>query len=189
MLNEWYETKLRAQEVERWVSRFSSASGNKDEWAKVHQDYLRSKIWAELRKKALARANSRCEDCRVLVVDDSVLDVHHLNYNRVGGNEKMEDLQVLCSACHKKAHEKRDRETDERRKNALYQRRLDGFGSKEYGPGWRYDQDEQKVEIEFILWLYKKHCKENGLYFDPQLDTEIDEEFLEFWDLVIDGDD
>lgn len=189
MLSEWKDKKLREQEVRSWVSKFHNADGNKDEWIKVHHSYLQSNVWSELRKKALARANSRCESCGVLVVNDSLLDVHHLNYERVGGNEKLEDLQVLCSACHQKADKQRDRRTDERRKNALYQKRLDGFGSKEYGPGWRYDQDEQQVEIEFILWLYKKHCKENGLNFDSRLDTEIDEDFLEFWDLVIDGDD
>jgi pyruvate kinase len=31
-------------------------------------------------------------------------DVHHLTYERVGGNELMEDLQVLCRECHTAIH-------------------------------------------------------------------------------------
>jgi hypothetical protein len=32
------------------------------------------------------------------------LDVHHKTYERFGGDERMDDLEVLCRFCHIKHH-------------------------------------------------------------------------------------
>jgi hypothetical protein len=32
------------------------------------------------------------------------LEVHHLTYDRFGGNERLEDLQTLCRDCHRTWH-------------------------------------------------------------------------------------
>ena len=188
--NEWLKQKLFEQEVKKWTSKFHQAEGNTEEWHKVHQAYLKSDVWAEKRRQVLIRANGKCEGdkCGAIVVSDSLLDVHHLTYDRVGGNEKLSDLKALCSSCHQKADKKRDYQVIERRKNRLYQNRLDGYACKKYGANWESEQDEEQVEIEFITFLYKKYCKENDLDFDPHFDPEIDEDFLDFWDMVLDGD-
>ena len=188
MYDEWLKKKRWEQEVKRWVLRFKQAEGTKENWQKVYQDYLRSDIWAEKRKLALARADGKCESCGAIFVSNSSLDVHHLNYDRVGGNERLDDLKVLCYPCHQNADKKRDEETDEWRKYRLYQSRLNGFASKKYGDFWQDSYDEKEVEIEFITFLYKKHCDEWGTDFDPRFDPEIDLDFLGFWRRVRNGD-
>lgn len=187
MFDEWLNKKRREQEVNKWVSRFKQAEGNKQEWQKTYQEYLKSKVWAEKRKLALSRAHGKCESCGAAYVNDSSLDVHHLTYERVGGNEKPDDLKVLCYPCHKDADKKRDNQTDARRKNRYYRSRLSGFASKKYGDGWQFDHDDEEVELEFITYLYKKHCEEWGFDFDPHFDPDTDLDFLEFWDRVLDG--
>ena len=188
--NEWLKQKLLEQEVKKWTSKFRQAEGNTEEWHKVHQAYLKSDVWAEKRKQVLIRANGKCEGdkCGVMVVSNTLLDVHHLTYDRVGGNEKMSDLKALCSSCHKKADRQRDDETDERRRDNYYQSRLRGFAVRKHGEEWLYYHDLQEAEIEFITFLYKKHCEELGLDFNPHFDPDTDWDFLEFWDMVLDGD-
>lgn len=180
----WQKNKLRDKKVQEWVSRFKKADGNQDEWQKVYRAYLQSDVWKEKRNQVLSRANGKCEKCKAIIFDP---DVHHLNYDRVGGNETPDDLLVLCSSCHKGADAERDAETDERRTDAYYDARLNGFASRKYGDAWWYDREKQEVEIEFIMFLYKKYCQEYGFDFDPHLDPESDLDFIEFWNQVLNG--
>lgn len=64
-----------------------------------YDTYLQSKRWQEKRKMALARANHKCAACGAT----KRLDVHHLTYERLG-NERQEDLMVLCRPCHESTH-------------------------------------------------------------------------------------
>ena len=74
--------------------------------------------WVNARKLALKRANYRCEACGT---QDTKLEVHHINklvdssWNSSEGYKRgdarwnspknaQENLQVLCRACHEKAH-------------------------------------------------------------------------------------
>ncbi len=188
--HEWLKQKLLEQEVKKWTSKFNQAEGNTEAWQKVYQAYLKSDVWAEKRKQVLSRANGKCEGnkCGVIVVSDSLLEVHHLTYDRVGGNEKMSDLKALCYSCHQKADRQRDDETVERKKTNYYLRRLRGFAVKRHGEEWLYDHDLQEAEIEFITFLYKDYCEKYDLDFNPHFDPETDWDFLEFWDMVLDGD-
>ena len=52
------------------------------------------------RDAKLSIAGYRCEQCGAR----DRLDVHHLTYDRFGGDERMSDLRVLCRPCHNKAH-------------------------------------------------------------------------------------
>jgi 5-methylcytosine-specific restriction endonuclease McrA len=58
--------------------------------------YLKSPEWREKRKQFLEIVNYECEICG----SKNKLQVHHLNYNNIGEEEK-EDVQVLCKDCHK----------------------------------------------------------------------------------------
>ena len=186
--DEWYKEKLRERKVKEWTGRFKESADTRNEWQKTLRAYYQSDIWAEVRKQALNYADYKCQGCGAIVLNPSSLDVHHRTYERIGGNEKIEDLQVLCFPCHGKADRERDRSTEERRRNSRYQNRLFGFAYKKYGEGWQYEHTERDVEIGFITFLYKQHCKESELDFDPNFDTETDLDFLEFWNMVIDGD-
>lgn len=66
-----------------------------------YKEYLETDHWKSKRKRALKRANYKCQLCS----SKESLQVHHNTYkNR--GNEKDEDLIVLCENCHSKYHGK-----------------------------------------------------------------------------------
>jgi 5-methylcytosine-specific restriction endonuclease McrA len=67
----------------------------------MYERYLRSAVWRAKRDGALRSARSECEECG----SRFDLQVHHRNYDRVGGNELPSDLQVLCEPCHLTVHE------------------------------------------------------------------------------------
>ena len=55
--------------------------------------------WRKIRRKVLARANHRCEQCGSV----ESLVVHHLTDERAGA-EEMDDLRVLCRSCRTAVH-------------------------------------------------------------------------------------
>lgn len=64
-----------------------------------YKDYLETNHWQEFRKRALSRAGYRCQLCN----GKKPLHVHHRTYeNR--GEERYQDVIVLCADCHKKFH-------------------------------------------------------------------------------------
>ncbi|MEI8165505.1 MAG: hypothetical protein WCG26_03965 [Chloroflexales bacterium] len=75
----------------------------------AYEAHLRSDAWAELRRRALARATGRCEwvtrtgnRCTCT----KRLEVHHLHY-RSFGHEALTDVQVLCQRHHAIADRRR----------------------------------------------------------------------------------
>lgn len=58
--------------------------------------YLASREWAVLREQVRERCDDACERCG----SAPMRACHHLTYERIG-EEKLEDLQGLCEACHK----------------------------------------------------------------------------------------
>jgi 5-methylcytosine-specific restriction endonuclease McrA len=67
-----------------------------------YKAYLRSDAWRVRRERALEVAGRRCQRCPAC----TDLQVHHLRYTNLG-NELDEDLEVLCSRCHKAADAER----------------------------------------------------------------------------------
>jgi 5-methylcytosine-specific restriction endonuclease McrA len=61
--------------------------------------YLSSREWYRRRAGRLVAANFSCERCGC----GEWLQVHHRTYKRLG-NELNEDLEVLCSYCHRETH-------------------------------------------------------------------------------------
>ena len=70
----------------------------------AYRDYLKSDDWQHVRKIKLQFADHLCEQCRRPASPGNPLDVHHLTYDRFGGDELLTDLQVLCRECHEAAH-------------------------------------------------------------------------------------
>jgi 5-methylcytosine-specific restriction endonuclease McrA len=60
--------------------------------------YIGGPLWRTMRQRALARYGSRCQECG----RDGPVQVHHVTYERLG-HERLEDLRVLCTWCHRRA--------------------------------------------------------------------------------------
>lgn len=64
-----------------------------------YKAYLKSHKWKTKRLKVLNRAKFRCERCK----KRQAREIHHLTYENIF-NEPLEDLQALCTRCHRQAH-------------------------------------------------------------------------------------
>lgn len=64
--------------------------------------YLMSKHWKKTRRKAIKRADYKCQLCGTR---KDTLQVHHNSYKNLYW-EKKSDLIVLCRKCHAKHHNK-----------------------------------------------------------------------------------
>lgn len=64
----------------------------------AYDDYLLSPHWVAFRKRVL-QGRSSCERCGCT----KSLQVHHLTYDRLG-DERLEDVAVLCLDHHQEAH-------------------------------------------------------------------------------------
>lgn len=70
---------------------------------KLYADYLNSKKWEDLRKKALERSDYHCELC-----NNPYQAVHHVKYPKKYKNDHIDNLVVVCDRCHAKLHGIRD---------------------------------------------------------------------------------
>lgn len=75
----------------KWIAR--------DEWLRLHNEYLASSGWKSLRQRALVRDGGACQMC-----GEPAKHVHHLTYKR-WRQEQLFDLVSLCVACHEADHE------------------------------------------------------------------------------------
>lgn len=66
--------------------------------------YITSDEWRNKAEKAKARAGYRCQICNAHQ-SDVMLHAHHRTYERLG-NERPDDITVLCEECHGKFHDK-----------------------------------------------------------------------------------
>ena len=66
---------------------------------KAYDEHLLSEQWDKKKQKVRRRDGKRCQVCGC----GRTFDVHHLTYERVFV-EKLSDLVLLCSSCHRKVH-------------------------------------------------------------------------------------
>lgn len=118
--------------------------------SKEYRDYLASLEWAMKRSQALLRVGGKCQRCGA-TSETHVLQVHHLNYDRLGG-ESPEDLLVVCVPCHDHEDMVRQQVASTQRWN----RRLDGWASKKYGEDWEDSGDADRIEEEFHDWVERR---------------------------------
>lgn len=71
--------------------------------------YLRSAEWQSKRSQVIAR-DGCCQSCGR---KKAKMHVHHLTYDRLY-NELLEDLQLLCEACHVELHRREQKAESER---------------------------------------------------------------------------
>lgn len=61
----------------------------------IYNEYLASNEWKAKRTLVLMRDDYKCQVCKVAKAEE----IHHLTYSNIY-NERLEDLQALCSNCH-----------------------------------------------------------------------------------------
>lgn len=61
--------------------------------------YLLSSHWMDVRQRAIDNSDGLCVRCG----GKRRIQVHHKNYTNLG-NEKDEDIEVLCGECHEDEH-------------------------------------------------------------------------------------
>lgn len=69
-----------------------------------HKKYLKSGVWKRKRCFLLKKRGCKCEMCKKKFKKEQ-LHIHHKTYRRWGA-EYQNHLQVLCSSCHNKLHDK-----------------------------------------------------------------------------------
>lgn len=93
-----YRSPVRKQEEDSRLVRLKELKNM------PYSEYLQTPEWQETRKQALKDANYQCALCPAT---NRVLHVHHRTYERLG-EERPEDLTVLCDKCHEKFHTKEE---------------------------------------------------------------------------------
>lgn len=113
--------------------------------SRKYEAYINSDEWKKKSNALLWEAGFKCQKCGV---KGASLQVHHLNYDRLG-RERKEDLQVLCGPCHRAADSRRRVETE----TNTWQRRVDGYARKKYGDDWADFIDPEGVEDELREYI------------------------------------
>jgi 5-methylcytosine-specific restriction endonuclease McrA len=72
-----------------------------------YQAFLRSRVWKETAKRILHRDRFLCRLRYSDVCTGRATTVHHVTYERFGGNEYDVDLVAACSACNLLERERR----------------------------------------------------------------------------------
>jgi len=90
----------RAERNQRKRQRRSARKKAKAYLVKGYAAYLASPMWKAKRREAIKHYGAACQGCGF----NEKLNVHHKHY-RTLGVEAMDDLEVLCEACHELRHE------------------------------------------------------------------------------------
>ena len=64
-----------------------------------YKEYLKSDKWKAKRESLFLHRGKRCERCGSV----ENIQVHHIHYRNIFV-EELEDLMVVCKACHRKIH-------------------------------------------------------------------------------------
>lgn len=113
-----------------------------------YERYMASLDWQIKRREALAAASHECQRCD----ERSGLEVHHRTYDRLG-DERLDDLEVLCGVCHRVADEERRVATRRKSEQSLWDARLAGWATKRWGDDWGYYPGVEVAEEAFEAWL------------------------------------
>lgn len=124
-----------------------------DEWRERYTLYINSYEWQLKRESRLREALYTCERCgEYMGFPGKGLAVHHLNYDSLG-DERSEDLKVVCHPCHGEEDELRARRGEHRRATARHDAGVGTFAQKKYGDDWEAVISWEEVSEEFDDWL------------------------------------
>lgn len=104
-LNEEYLEGLRQIRIQEYKE---TREQSRNEFFREYSKYLNSKKWSLKREKVLERDNYLCQAC----LTREATQVHHLSYEFIY-DEPLFDLTSVCTECHKKIHNLRDKQNKE----------------------------------------------------------------------------
>lgn len=78
-------------------------SVTESERSEVWSEYMNSRKWEDLRRKALQRADHRCELCNA-----PYKAIHHIRYPKKYRDDHIDNLIAVCAKCHAILHGIRD---------------------------------------------------------------------------------
>lgn len=160
------------------------------DWENIENDkekysaYLCSREWAVLREKVRERAGNKCERCKVLPMDAC----HHLTYERKY-DERLEDLQAICTPCHEFTHGKSEADPQALRGWLSYISECKECGKRPVGGEWWFSEDALVGELDPIERAVKYLFNKYNEYDNMRLylttigiieDGEGDEEFSNY---------
>lgn len=96
------QVQLQSLEEEKWLSRLARQARVARLRKMPFNEYRSTPEWQARRFDTLSRAGHRCQTC---AQHDTRLDVHHNTYENYG-DERPQDLTVLCRECHGTFHGK-----------------------------------------------------------------------------------
>lgn len=123
-------------------------------WEEQYAAYIRSPKWRQLRRQKLAQVGERCQRCGCSKWTRK-LEVHHLHYNSFG-HESLDDLAVMCSACHPLADGLREYFVGRSQLRRQAEREWGPFhewASSQWGRGWWCGFDQDGILFRFRQWL------------------------------------
>lgn len=121
-MSTWLSRARKALLRQRQVAQQERArQEHEDARRAAYERHLHSDYWRQLRRRALARAQQRCEwmtrtGNRCTCTRE--LQVHHLHYDTFG-HERLADVQVLCVRHHEIADRRRKQEMQQRVRRAI----------------------------------------------------------------------
>jgi hypothetical protein len=120
-----------------------------DKWRDKYETVINSFRWRGLKMRLLSQRGKRCQRCNQ---PRWPLELHHKTYERLG-EERDDDLELLCSQCHVVADEERAEAGRVRASEALDDARFYGWCRAVYGED--YEPDDLDYE-RYEEWLERK---------------------------------
>lgn len=120
------------------------------EWRQRYNAHLKSAQWKNTRRDLFRLRGRKCEVCGKPSLS---LEVHHLNYDRLG-KEAPSDLQIVCKPCHEEADRKRERKMANERESRRISNAFHTWFEKKTGyDSWYATEADYD---EFDEWLERK---------------------------------
>jgi hypothetical protein len=145
---------------DRDKARRSRIYGTPEFW-QAYREYIQSPQWKKLCRAVRQRAKNRCERCPPYLPPARRLAVHHETYERFQ-NERLSDLELLCTPCHEAADRGRERRNKQAYEAAGEEAReaawMNSFFTTKYGEDWwlHYGDDPEGMREEFDAWRERK---------------------------------
>ena len=134
-----------------------------------YNEYLISPKWQKKRSERLKIDNYKCQRCG----RPMDLQVHHVNYERIGDENVYTDLITLCKYCHREieAEKKKHKESLYSRYRKIYNRNrklellfCSEYVNRDYSKGGDLNLTNLNViKTEWSNWLRKQGIEDPGL--------------------------